>query len=127
MGIYKNGIWEQNEFNERMLPDGYTQLEYIEGTGTQYININFAAKSNCIINTKINFTEFNTATSWIMGCNDNTETNRFYLPYVSNSTGSPKWSVGYATSTATTNFISSINTDYILYSELKSRKAIFYY
>ena len=47
MGIYKNGIWTQNEFNERLLPDGYTQLEYIESTGTQYINTGYIIQSNC--------------------------------------------------------------------------------
>ena len=46
MGIYKNGIWAQNEFNERLLPDGYTQLEYIESTGTQWIDSNVIMSEN---------------------------------------------------------------------------------
>ena len=38
MAINKNGQWIQSGFNERFIPGGYTQLEYIENTGSQYID-----------------------------------------------------------------------------------------
>ena len=53
MAINKNGQWIQSGFNERLLPDGYTQLEYIESSGTQYIDTNFKPNQNSRI--KINF------------------------------------------------------------------------
>lgn len=45
MAIYKKGIWQQNNFYERLLPEGYVQLEYIESSGTQYIDTGINADS----------------------------------------------------------------------------------
>ena len=53
MGIYKNGIWKQNEFNEYILPRGYLQLDYLESSRTQYIDTNFKLNQNSRV--KINF------------------------------------------------------------------------
>ena len=49
MSIYKNGIWVQSSINERLLPEGYTQIEYLESTGTQWID------SNVITSEKISY------------------------------------------------------------------------
>ena len=38
MSLSQTGIWTEGSINERILPNGYTELEYIETTGTQYID-----------------------------------------------------------------------------------------
>ena len=38
MSLSQMGIWTEGSINERILPNGYTELEYIETTGTQYID-----------------------------------------------------------------------------------------
>ena len=37
----KTGVWTQKPNPEIVVPDGYTQLEYIESSGTQYIDTEF--------------------------------------------------------------------------------------
>lgn len=45
-----NGRWMQKPNPDYIaLPDGYTQLEYIESTGTQYINTGYIANANTTI------------------------------------------------------------------------------
>lgn len=46
MSIYKNGIWTQNSFKERLLPEGYTQVEYIANSNTQHIDTGIIPTSN---------------------------------------------------------------------------------
>lgn len=41
MSIYKTGIWKTNNIYEKTLPNGYTELEYIQSTDTQYIDTGF--------------------------------------------------------------------------------------
>lgn len=43
--ITKTGIHNQSQMIENILPSEYTALEYIEGTGTQYINTEYAYNS----------------------------------------------------------------------------------
>ena len=38
MSLYQTGIWTEASINERTLPKEYTELEYIETTGTHYID-----------------------------------------------------------------------------------------
>lgn len=53
---------------KQLLPYGYTQLEYLESTGTQYIITDFSTEStNIKLETSINWT--NTTTRQIMGSN----------------------------------------------------------
>ena len=43
-----NGVWTQRKNPAVVIPDGYTQLEYIESTGTQYIDTGFAYSSSML-------------------------------------------------------------------------------
>ena len=61
MGIYKTGIWKTNNIYEKTLPDGYTELEYIESTGTQYIDTGFKPNQDTRI---ISDFYMNTYSSW---------------------------------------------------------------
>lgn len=71
MAINKNGQWIQNEFNERLLPDGYTQLEYIESTGEQYIDTNFVFDSQTSAFLEFSNASNSTAESGFIGAYQN--------------------------------------------------------
>lgn len=45
--------------SEGGLPSGYTKLNYLESTGTQYINLGFAIKYDNIVNVDVLITKFN--------------------------------------------------------------------
>ena len=60
---------------EYVVPDGYTQLEYIESTGTQYINTGIILKQNYIVDLKANISDAN-SNIWLFG-SDNNNTRRF--------------------------------------------------
>ena len=49
--------WTYGGAGQVDLPSGYTQLEYLESTGTQYINTNYVPTSNSSIEGKIAMTE----------------------------------------------------------------------
>lgn len=51
------------------LPDGYTELEYIESTGTQYINSNRYVVANDVVKIKMNFTSV-ISDDHYFGCSD---------------------------------------------------------
>lgn len=48
-------VHDSSETEEPLLPDGYTQIEYIESTGEQYINTNILANQDSKIRAKIAF------------------------------------------------------------------------
>ena len=56
MNINKNGVWKQNCLHERILPEGYMQLEYIESTGTQYIDTGFVPNAQTSV--ELEFSDF---------------------------------------------------------------------
>jgi hypothetical protein len=59
-----------------ILPDGYTQLEYLEGTGTQYINTNFTPNQNTrVVCTAIFKVE--TTTNFMFGARTSSSSNNF--------------------------------------------------
>ena len=66
MGIYKTGIWSEGSIYERTLPEGYTELEYLESTGTQYIDTGFIPNQDTRVETKINTSVVN-ASKFIFG------------------------------------------------------------
>ena len=86
--IYGNSEYEG-------LPDGYTQVEYLESTGTQYINtgVNLSNNSNIEINAKLTATQRN-KTYYLFGSSiENNRymiavgsfTNKYLADFVSNS------------------------------------------
>lgn len=56
MSIFKMGLWSQDSLQERLLPEGYTQLEYIESTGTQYIDTGINSDSTLKLAMDLQFT-----------------------------------------------------------------------
>lgn len=65
------------------LPAGYTQLEYIESTGTQWIDTGFKPNQNTKVVTSINISSSGTA--GVFGCRDSVNVNTFVF-WILNST-----------------------------------------
>ena len=49
------------------VPDGYTQLEYLQGTGTQYITTTYTPNNNTGVKTKIQFDSVTNSQSFCFG------------------------------------------------------------
>lgn len=62
-------VHEQPEPEEPLLPDGYTQLEYIESTGTQYIDTGFKPNQNTVAEVVAQL-KLGTGTSFIFSARD---------------------------------------------------------
>ena len=76
--IYKNGKIEEGP----LLPDEYQQVEYIESTGTQYIDTGLLAKDYININLKITGKYATTTKNkYIFGCSDGTAGTSTYHLY----------------------------------------------
>ena len=58
-------VHEQPEPEEHLLPDGYTQLEYIESTGNQWIDTGIVPDQNTRIKCKINTLGISSASNFI--------------------------------------------------------------
>jgi len=101
-GLYDkvNGVFYGNagtgEFMysvSRKLPDGYTQLEYIESSGTQYIDTGIIGKAG--VTMELDFSSMGTDLSNYLpcGCADSSYTKRFYPVATQNTAGN--WSYGF--------------------------------
>ena len=84
------------------LPDGYQQVEYIQSTGTQYINTGYKAKPNTQIDVDFQFTDLKVQQR-LYGCDsDNNSNNLSFAMYIN---GNTKWA--YAYSNGTGNWVST--------------------
>ncbi len=59
-------IVDQTAYGD-LLPAGYTQLEYIESTGTQYINTGIPVKANTLVSSDFAFTNSTASTRRLFG------------------------------------------------------------
>lgn len=66
--------------SEQILPDGYTQLEYLESTGTQYIDIGFGLQGSDDVEIDFQMTQAPTSAEGIFGGRD-TSSARGYMLY----------------------------------------------
>lgn len=73
------------QFELRELPEGYTQVEYIESSGTQYVDTGFAPNNNTRIESDIVVTTG--GTSFLFGARNNSSanatSNSFSMPQIS--------------------------------------------
>ena len=103
-----------------LLPNGYTQLQYIEGTGTQYINTGFADSLGTTVDCAASWTSFSVSSTCVFGAHSLSD------PYGRNYLGplNGVWSWGYgdyypSAGTATVNtyyecsYSSVINNAYL--------------
>ena len=77
-GIY----YGVSNFTPRDLPSGYTQVEYIESSGTQYIDTGVTAKTGVSAEVEFEYTTV-TSTNTILGVK--TTDVRFYMPHYSSA------------------------------------------
>lgn len=59
------------------LPKSYTRLDYIKGTGSQYIDTGFKANNNTRVVIDIQMTDTSVNNQWLYGARDATRTNSF--------------------------------------------------
>lgn len=68
------------------LPSGYTPVEYIESSGTQWIDTGFTPDSNTRIVADIETTTTKpSANKWVFGCRSASATQRFELVYIASA------------------------------------------
>ena len=96
------------------LPSGYTELEYIESTGTQYVDTGVSVPEGCRIKCKMAFTSLSSTLSVVFGSHDAAS------PYYRNflAATSSTWELG---AYGTADFGSStVNTEYEIDANTKS-------
>jgi hypothetical protein len=78
----------------RILPDGYTQLEYIQSSGTQYIKTGVKHNQNTRIVLDAQVTQKPSTHAWLFGGRNNAQSAAINLFLLNGST----WNADYATS-----------------------------
>lgn len=58
------GVYQDEIINTHGLPDAYTELEYIESTGTQFLNTKYRVKPTTEIDILLEVTGYDTANDW---------------------------------------------------------------
>ena len=96
--------------NTVLLPSEYTEVDYIEGTGTQYIDTGVVAKTTTTYDLYASFPELPSATRGIIGVLETGSFGRWNL-YLS---GNGYISVGYSGSYYNSTVIPTLNTKYHL-------------
>ena len=101
----KIALREDEEEGTSRLPDGFVELEYIESTGTQYIDTNYSPTINTGIEIKFNVTSGNGSP---FGCYGENNDNRYWIRTLNRIHYMSKYGgeISY-------NF--STNTDYIFF------------
>ena len=77
----KKGYIGVKNFKQRELPSSYTQIEYIQSTGTQYIDTGFKPNNNTRVVMDFQFSSAPTAHSTIFGARDSSSANFFMVLY----------------------------------------------
>ena len=94
---------------KKQLPSGYTQLTYVDSSGTQYVDTGLLTESGYTFEYKLQWRALSSSqTSWLLGSNNGF---RLYVPYV-NTNGT--WGDGYAGTTYSSGPNPTINTDYTI-------------
>lgn len=87
------------------LPDGYTELEYLQSTGTQYIDTGFKPNNNSKIVTTLQFVSSSSGNKFCLGARTSNNVGRFSLGYTFGSGGG--WFFGHGAAVTTVNTTSS--------------------
>lgn len=111
------------DIDNSILPKEYTQLEYIESTGTQYIKTGLNISNNIKINLKWNGSNYSSNSSKIIfGHVTDNGVGGLWLGYYNN-----QWSYRFGLNINTTGYISTyqINTDYEIEYYVKDNTGYF--
>lgn len=112
-------------YRKGLLPNGYTRLEYIASTGTQYIDTGLVGKSGYTIDTTISFTELSTGDyQYFAGYSYTGSADRTYFIRINNSSNH----LGYTYGTNVVNKLLEVeeNTFYNIKSVMKANKQELY-
>ena len=105
----------EGEF-ENILPSGYTQVDYIESSGTQYIDTGFIPNQDTSVYAKIStLTVSPTGNKTIFGSRVSSISGHFGI-----TIGATQWFTGYGTNQINTGLIATSNTQY----EIKKEKGV---
>lgn len=98
----KKFLYVNSESEHEELPDGYTRVEYIESTGTQYIDTNFIPNQDTRIKVKIMTKDISGVTNkTVFGSRESPNSKNYSLTMGNGSQNS--WWTGYGTSNIGTN------------------------
>lgn len=97
-------------FEPRELPSGYTQVEYIETTGTQYINTGFTPNQNSRVILTLQLTQ---TSNNFFGARSSATSNAFTMSTVKEN-GVDCWRHGYNTSTINTNVAADTTNKHVV-------------
>lgn len=87
------------------LPAGYTQIEYLQSSGTQHIDTGFKPNNNSKIVTTLQFVSSSSGNKFCLGARTSNNVGRFSLGYSFGSGGG--WFFGHGASVTTVNTTSS--------------------
>lgn len=96
------GKWSQKPNPAYVVPDGYTQLEYIQSTGTQYIDTKFGNTQGWKVKLSYMFNDPSSGTHTIIGDLYNSG-GTYWRTYALASQG--KWSLGFYSNYASTGSV----------------------
>lgn len=99
------------------LPSGYTQVDYIESSGTQYIDTGFTPNQDTSVYTKVKINSLPSGNKTIFGSRISANVRHFGLTIG----GDNVWYTGYGTLSQSTGWRVSLNEEY----EIKKEKGIF--
>ena len=87
------------------LPAGYTQIEYLQSSGTQYIDTGFKPNNNSKIVTTLQFVSSSSGNKFCLGARTSNNVGRFSLGYTFGSGGG--WFFGHGAAVTAVNTTSS--------------------
>lgn len=93
------------------LPDEYQEVEYIESTGTQYIDTGFIPNQDTKVYAKIKTTTLPSGNKTIFGSRTSASQNHYGATIATN------WYTGYGSQNKNTNWIATVDTEYIIKKE----------
>ena len=105
----KNMYIGVENFYATVLPNGYTQVEYIESTGAQYIDTGIIGKSDLDIYMDLEYTSIGSTAQIVIGCL--TASSKRMYPF------STAGYCGYGTQAYSSGTVSA-NTAYTMYAKL---------
>lgn len=87
------------------LPAGYTQIEYLQSSGTQHIDTGFKPNNNSMLDATLQFVSSSSGNKFCLGARTSNNVGRFSLGYTFGSGGG--WFFGHGAAVTTVNTTSS--------------------
>ena len=105
----------------RSLPEGYVQLEYIESSGTQYIDTGLAGIDGYTFECDMAFTEWFSTYNYIAGCAEDSSNRIYFTRY--NRDGTKKFRYTYNNSSSTEFESPELNERFLMKAVMENTMA----